>query len=173
MLTHKTSFGPMRAILALILLTPFALSVVAQETAVQSADNVYVGDGLVYYSLVANAAVADSARTDDNWDIIINGVEVHANRGGTILKAAFDTVSAAPESGLKDGPMKTSDGDGWYNYDMNDHLITPKTERTLVIELTDGTFAKLEFAGYNHRITGEPRFVSFRYVTSAADSRSF
>jgi hypothetical protein len=163
----------MRAILALMLLMPLALSAAAQETAVQSTDNLYVGDGLIYFSLVENVAVADDARTDDNWDIIINGVEVHANRSGTILEATFDSVSAAPEEGLKAGPMKTSSGDGWYNYDMNDHVITPKPERTLVIELTDGTFAKLEITGYNHRISDEPRYVSFRYVTSAADSRDF
>ncbi|NNE69179.1 MAG: hypothetical protein HKN29_02320 [Rhodothermales bacterium] len=162
----------MRA-LFFLLLAVFVLPVSAQDTEVKSADNVYVADGLVYYSLTNNAIVPADEKTATNWDILINGVELHANRAGLVITEAFDAVAEAPLEGMKNGMMKTADGEVWYNYDMNTHEISPKGDMTFVLMLADDSYAKLTVDSYYHRITEEPRYMSFRYVIAGGGERSF
>ncbi|NNE69083.1 MAG: hypothetical protein HKN29_01835 [Rhodothermales bacterium] len=163
----------MRALFFLLLATFVALPSSAQESKVQSATNVYVADGLVHYSLTNNAVVPADEKTATNWDILINGVELHANRAGLVVSEAFDAIAEAPLEGMKNSMMKTADGEVWYNYDMNTHEISPKGEMTFVLMLADDSYAKLTVDSYYHRITEEPRYMSFRYVIADGGERSF
>ncbi len=160
----------MRPTTLLLFATLFML---ASPAAAQSASDLYVGDGLVYYSLRSNEVVPDSARTKTNWDVMINGVEIHANRAGLLLETDYDDVSEAPLEGMSPGMMATSDDDSWYNYDMTDHVISPLPGRTFVLQLADDTYAKLEIQSYNHRISDDPRYISFRYAHQTDGSRNF
>lgn len=163
----------MRAIPFLLALILLSIPAFAQDTATKSADNVYVADGLVYYSLKDNAIVPAEEKTATNWDVLINGVELHANRAGLLITTAYDDVSEAPLEGMKNGMMKTAEGDVWYNYDMNTHEITPKGGMTFVLMLADDSYAKLTVDSYYHRITEEPRYMSFRYEIAKDGGREF
>jgi heme-binding HmuY-like protein len=160
----------MRIASLLLLVAAFLLPRSAEA---QSASDIYVGDGLVYYNLRSNEIVPDSARTKTNWDIMINGVEIHANRAGLILEEDFDSVDEAPLEGMSPGIMTTESDDSWYNYDMNTHIITPLPDRTFVLQLADDTYAKMEIQSYNHRISDDPRYVSFRFVLQPDGSLIF
>ncbi len=163
----------MRAIPFLLVLILLSIPALAQDSAVKTADNIYVADGLVYYSLKNNAIVSADEKTATNWDILINGVEMHANRAGLVITAAFDEVSEAPLEGMKNGMMKTAEGEVWYNYDMNTHEITPREGMTFVLMLADDSYAKLTVDSYYHRITEDPRYMSFRYEIAKDGGRAF
>lgn len=163
----------MRTLLVLLFASLLTLPALAQESSIQSADNVYVADGLVYYSLTTNSIIPSDEKTATNWDILINGVELHANRAGLVVTEAFDDIDEAPLEGMKNGMMKTADGEVWYNYDMNTHEISPKEGMTFVLMLADDSYAKLTVDSYYHRITEEPRYMSFRYVIAEDGARTF
>jgi hypothetical protein len=163
----------MRAFPFLLALILLAFPANAQDSPVKTVDNVYVADGLVYFSLTNNAIVPAEEKTATNWDILINGVEIHANRAGLLITTDFDAVSEAPLEGMKNGMMKTADGVTWYNYDMNTHEITPKQDMTFVLMLANDSYAKLTVEGYYHRITEEPRYMSFRYEVADGGGRAF
>ncbi|MFT4605650.1 MAG: hypothetical protein ACI9W4_002394 [Rhodothermales bacterium] len=163
----------MRAIPFLLVLILLSIPALAQDSAVKSVDNIYVADGLVYFSLKNNAVVSAEEKTATNWDILINGVEMHANRAGLVITEDFDAVSEAPLEGMKNGMMKTAEGEVWYNYDMNTHEITPKDGMTFVLMLADDSYAKLTVDSYYHRITEDPRHLSFRYEIAKDGGRVF
>ena len=164
---------PMRRIPAFLALFLLVLPAMGQDSPVQTVDNVFVADGLVYYSLANNAIVSPEDKTATNWDILINGVEIHANRAGLLLESAFEDVSEAPLEGMKNGIIKTADGGVWYNYDMNTHAITPKPGLTFTLMMADDSYAKLTVDSYYHRITEEPRYMSFRYEIAKDGGRAF
>lgn len=162
----------MRAFLPfLLILLAVALPAKAQE--IQSTDNLFVADGLVYFNLRTNSVVPSDEKTDTNWDILINGVEIHSNRGGQIVLAEFEDVAEAPIEGMKRGQFKTADGENWYNYDMSNHVITPKPGHTLVLMLADDSYAKFVVDSYYHRVTDEPRYMSFRFAVAAEGGTAF
>ena len=155
---------------AFVLSLLVAAPVLAQ---VQSVDNLYVGDGLVYFNLRDGVVVSEDEKTATNWDILINGVEVHPNRAGMLMEIPFDDLSEAPLEGMGRGQLKTVRGDAWYNYDMNTHIVTPVQDMTFIIMLADDSYAKLEILGYYHRVTEDPRYMSFRYQIAPDKGRVF
>ncbi|MBO6575944.1 MAG: HmuY family protein [Rhodothermales bacterium] len=161
----------MRFVLLLLMVLAATLPATAQD--VRSVDNLFVADGLVYFNLRTGEAVPAAEKTETNWDILINGVEIHANRGGQLLVAAFDDVAESPVEGMKRGLVKTADGEQWYSYDMSTHVVTPKEGHTFVLMLADDSYAKLVVDSYYHRVTEDPRYLTFRYTIADDGSPVF
>ena len=156
---------------ALVLLAALTASPVLAQT--QSVDNLYVGDGIIYFNLRDGVAVSEDDKTATNWDILINGIEVHPNRAGMLMEIPYEDLTEAPEEGMVRGSLKTVRGDAWYNYDMNTHVVTPVENMTFIVMLADDSYAKLEIQGYYHRVTDEPRYMTFRYEIAPEKGRAF
>jgi len=138
------------------------------------------GDGpFTLYSLRDNRVVLapeDEVRKDSAstaWDLGFRGTTVIVN-GGTsgpgegravLLDQPFEAVLEAPPDGLllADGERPcagggayavcTGSGNGWYLYAGNG-IVKPLPDRTLVVRLAEGGYAKVRFVDY--AIAGAP-----------------
>lgn len=155
------------AALSIVLLSS-SMPAVAQEV-----QNLYVGGGPVYYSLATNSVVPDSARTELNWDLLIEGTEIKPNGLGQLLAQNYTAVTESPQTGFSEGSVRTATGGRWYNYDQNAHFLWPLPDHTLVFLFMDGRYAKMEISSYYHSETEEVRYLTFRYTVSKPGERTF
>ena len=158
-----------RFVLAIALIV-FAGALPAQA---QEITNLYVGDGPVYIDLATGTAVAAADRTETNWDLVIDGVDVRPNGAGILIETPFADLTTAPEEGFGDGAFVSATGKRWYQYDPDSHFIWAVPGLTMVAGLKDGSFVKLEITSYYNLETDEPRWMSFHYARSEAGSRTF
>jgi hypothetical protein len=117
--------------------------------------NLNAADGIVYYDLETNQPVA---KTNKGWDIAFNKTSIQLNsadgkvEGQIVSGNNFDKVTKAPASGYKkDGATSVipgGSGNGWYNYNMDDHTIQPIADKVLVIKTTEGKYVKLAITSY-------------------------
>ncbi|QQT37933.1 HmuY family protein [Sphingobacterium spiritivorum] len=114
---------------------------------------------------------ADSAKyiKGTDWDIAFSGLynsTLYVNNGQLngnpaagntsrhkviLVKESYDRVNTAPsdadfdKSQLNDfGMIGNEDSQGWYNYNLTNHLVAVVPNRTYVIRLTNGKYAKLQ-----------------------------
>lgn len=140
---------------------------------------------------------ADSASIE--WDlgfqgtnIIVNGGSSGPGEGAALLtEALFEEVEEAPaDSELRvdgtatceDGPALAicpGSGNGWYNYNPANNVISPIPGRTLIVRTADGRFAKVRLLSYYQgnpspdEITPETpsRYFTLEYVFQDDGSR--
>ena len=128
-----------------------------------------------------DAARADSASTA--WDlgfrgtsVIVNGGASGPGQGGAAwVDEPFDAVTAPPpaEAFVTDGERPcprgeptavcSGSGNGWYRYEAPD--IVPVPNRTLVVRLADGGYAKVRFVSYYRGAPEEPGSTEPRFYT--------
>lgn len=119
------------------------------------------------FSFSENAIV-----TSDKWDIAFRGTTIIVN-GGTkyntedagepartgsgavsIVSDTFAGITLFPESATfkQDGntvyAIPTGTGKGWYNYNMQSHIISPIAGKVFVVKTHDGKYAKFEILSY-------------------------
>jgi hypothetical protein len=123
----------------------------------------------IYYSLVTHDVVDSSKRLTDEWDIsfanIYNsfvtannhlkstppGPEGTGNAALVLVKKSFDQVTEAPSDGEFEASESYAAWDGfpashigWYNYELDTHIMRAIAGRTIVIRTAKGKYAKLE-----------------------------
>ncbi|HUZ61845.1 MAG TPA: HmuY family protein [Hanamia sp.] len=146
-----------------------------------------------FYSLKDSAIVNATDSATSQWDfgilfvnIIINSHASGPGNGGVITKMGlFDTCTTAPLSGYSYDTTSTNLAidagltTGWYNYDLNTHVFSPKAGEYFLIKTADGHYAKLEilsvdYAGYTPpNPTPDSLIYTFRYNYQADGSGNF
>ena len=126
-------------------------------------------------------ARADSASTA--WDLGVRGTSVIVNGGASgpgqggaaWVDAPFDAVAAPPPASafVADGERPcprgeptavcSGSGNGWYLYQAPN--IVPVPDRTLVVRLADGGYAKVRFVSYYRGAPEEPGTTEPRFYT--------
>ncbi len=112
----------------------------------------------VYYDFSSESVVDKSA----DWDIAFKGTNIITNGGvhGTGNVKAAVVVSTFAD--LKEAPaddkfnedtdllnaIPSGSGNGWYEYNPANHLITPIAGRVIVVKTTEGNYAKMEILSY-------------------------
>lgn len=145
-----------------------------------------VGGEFVKFNFSKNEIV-----TDDSWDIAFRGTTVIVN-GGTeigitdepsrtgngavsIVSGTLDSVTTVPnasafvQDGMNNYAIPTGNGNGWYNYNPINHLITPISGKIFIIKTHDNKYAKLEIISYYKDAPLNPditlsRYYTFKYV---------
>lgn len=142
------------------------------------------------------------------WDIGFQGTTIIFNSGtsgpGTVQaqlleNTLFAELTTAPADGyLQDGEntcpgvvtpggtfpgspyvICTGGGNGWYNYDSSQNLITPLSGRTVVLQTSEGDYAKVRFLSYYQGNPNPPdpmaptRYYTFEYVLQPDGTRDF
>jgi hypothetical protein len=149
---------------------------------------------------------ADSAQwlKTNNWDIAFTGPynsEVYVNKGNyefnpgyggpaknavILLKQSYQNVTKAPEDAEFDksevnkiGWASNEQSPGWYFYSLTTHLMQPIPDRTYVIRLTNGKFAKLQllnvYKGNPPAVTDlnwPAPYLTFKYFVQEDGSRN-
>ncbi len=146
-----------------------------------------VGGVFTKFSFSQNAIV-----TDESWDIAFRGTTIIVN-GGTaigisdeptrtgngavsIVSNTLSAVTTIPNAStfVQDGAntyaIPTGSGNGWYNYNSTNNLITPIAGKIFVVKTHDGKYAKMEIISYYKDAPANPdpavgsRYFTFKYV---------
>ncbi|MNE45773.1 hypothetical protein D3C80_1400780 [compost metagenome] len=111
-----------------------------------------------------------------NSDIYINNANVDGSPGheGPVKNTAillinqpYQSVTIAPDDGefdqsnlTKIGMTDSKNTEGWYSYNGTSHIMNTFPDRTYVLRLTNGKFAKIQFMS---TYKGNPPAVTDRY----------
>ncbi len=145
-----------------------------------------------YFSFEENKLVPS---VDGNWDIGFKGLSIIVNSGisgdgsaeAAIVQGVFEQYNAVPESlelkidtdtGLA---IPTGSGNGWYNYNMTTHLVSPQPGNILIVKTNAGNYVKMEILSYYKDnppmnevdLTTPSAYYTFQYVLQPDGSRSF
>ena len=101
---------------------------------------------------------------DRLWTISFNRTSIEANTGTSIqvVDQSFEQLIAAPKAGYE-AALEKGSGKSWYEYDMLSHSITPLTQKTIVVKLPSGKYAKIEIQNYYKDGKGDSGYYTFRY----------
>ncbi len=124
-----------------------------------------VSGAFTKFSFAKNAVV-----TDNSWDIAFRGTTILVNGSAKIgiadepertgnaavstLTSTLDAVTKVPEAATfkQDGPntyaIPTGSGNGWYQYNSTNHLISPIPGKIFVVRTHDGKYAKFEILSF-------------------------
>lgn len=131
--------------------------------------------------------------SDTEWDIAFRGATIAVNGGTetgtidepartsdagiTIVNGTFEDVTEIAEDTDFDQDSQngfaipTGSGNGWYNYDFTTNILSPIPGKILLVETTDGNYAKVEILSYYEDAPSdidpfqdESRYYTFRYA---------
>ena len=155
--------------------------------------------------LLKNQAERDAYFKTNKWDLAFTGPynsEVFLNNGNdqfnpgyqgpvtntavVMIDQAYDSVNNAPDDAsfnnsevTKIGWASSSSSAGWFFYSLNNHICVPIKNRTYVLRLPNGKYAKLEMQNI---YKGNPAvvtdlfwpapYISFRYYVQQDGSRN-
>ncbi len=146
------------------------------------------------FSFKDNAQVANSDSATTKWDIgfrgtsiIVNGGAIRAGKGGAYTYTGlFDELKEIPaaqvfntDQSVSILAIPTGSGNGWYNYNAANNIISPIAGRVFVIKTGDGKYAKVEILSYYKDAPASPtassisRYFTFRYIYQGDGSTTF
>ena len=145
-----------------------------------------------YFSFEENELVPS---VDGNWDIGFKGLSIIVNSGisgegnaeAAIVQGVFEQYNTIPESvELKtDTPaglaIPSGSGNGWYNYNMTTHLVSPQPGNILILKTNGGKYVKMEILSYYKdnppmnevNLTTPSAYYTFQYVLQPDGSKTF
>jgi hypothetical protein len=107
--------------------------------------------------------------TTDDWDVAFSTTTILVNGGvkmtdsepdrkgsgaASIVSSTFANVTLYPAAStfVQDAAtvyaIPKGSGKGWYNYDMNSHIVSPIAGKVFVVKTHDGKYAKFEILSY-------------------------
>ena len=131
----------------------------------------------------------------DDWDIAFRGLTIIVNGGEQVSDdepmrtgnaAAYVVDGTFAEINEVDETMFSQDsvngyaipknGEGWYEYNMNTHVVNALAGKIIVVQTADGHYAKMEVLSYYKDAPAEPdastdeaQYYTFNYVYQPND----
>lgn len=144
-------------------------------------------DTYTFFRFSDSTIVPNSDSASTKWDIgfrnttiILNsGVNGPGNVEGQVLQNILSEIAKAPESGYSQDGEDGNVFSGWYNYNMESHVINPKAGYIFIIHTQDGKYVKMEVSSYYQGAPAEPTsedvasYYTFKYVIQPDGSRDF
>ncbi len=161
-----------RLLLLLAAVLP-AAGTIAQE--VKNITNLNASAGAAYFNLELGKQIhTDRSHTAD-WDISFAKTTISLNEkaGVTaqVVAVSFESLGKAPAAGYRKDTdeskaIPTGSGNGWYNYNIEDHTILPIADRTIVVKTGNGKKYKIGISSYNKdgKLFEGTGFYTFRYA---------
>lgn len=135
----------------------------------------------------------NSTVTGDDWDIAFRGTTIIVNGGAkigitdepertgnaavSVVNNTLEDVAKAPDAAtFKQDATNTyaiprGSGNGWYSYNMDNHMISPIAGKIFVVRTHDGKYAKFEVLSYYKDAPANPdpltvpsEYYTFRFV---------
>ena len=148
-----------------------------------------------FFSFKNNSIIDRTDSATVNWDIgfktttiIVNGGTSGPGIGAALVYTGiFSDLTSAPSSGyttdnsaiVPPNAIPTGSGNGWYNYNSTDHVISAIPGRVLVFRTAQGKYAKVEIISYYKDAPINPtsadiaRYYTFRYMYQDDGSKNF
>ena len=156
-----------------------------------------VGGAFTKFSFSQNKVV-----TDNSWDIAFRGTTIIVNGGAkigitdepertgsgavSIVAGTFASVTAFPAATTfkQDAStvyaIPTGSGNGWYNYNTSNNIISPIAGKVFVVKTHDGKYAKFEILSYYKDAPANPdpatavaRYFTFNFAYQANSTTTF
>lgn len=155
-----------------ILSLSFLTSQSALAQAVKTEKNLDAKSKTTFFDLETGKVVKET----ENWDLAFNNTAIKLNSKAKVSaqilsNTSFDKITKAPEAGYKQDTQSTSaiptgTGNGWYNYDMATHALTPIPGKVIVVKTPSGKHIKLEVLSYyfDQEEYNETGFYTFKYA---------
>lgn len=146
------------------------LTAIAQSSKTEK--NLDAKSKTTFFNLEAGKIVKET----EKWDLAFNNTTIKINSKQNVSaqilsNTKFDQVTKAPESGYKkdsqsSSAIPTGSGNGWYNYDMATHALTPIPGKIIIVKTASGKHVKLEVLSYyfDEEDYNETGFYTFRYA---------
>lgn len=161
----------MKKILLFLFVSGISLTYAQSVKKVEQLD---ASKNIVYYSLEKNKIVGNK---NEQWDIAFQRTEISLYTDATGKKKAsatllkntdFDKLTKTPKANFaadngKEKAIKSGSGNGWYVYNMEDHIIDPIPQTVIIVKTASGKYAKIEIQNYYHSSSYAPGFYTFRY----------
>lgn len=140
-----------------------------------------------FFRFSDSTIVPNSDSASNKWDIGFRGTTIILNSNisgpgnatGQVVKSTLDALTTAPEGNYLSDSTSGNVFADWYDYNMQEHVITPKPGYILVIHTNDGKYVKMEILSYYKGAPATPtsddvqRHYTFRYVYQEDGSRNF
>lgn len=127
--------------------------------------------------------------TGENWDIAFRGLTILVNGGEKYLddepartgnagiyfaSGTFNEIETVHTEEFQQDSgegLAITTGTGWYNYNFENHIVTPIPGKIIVVRTHDGKYAKMEIISYYkdnpdpiESEVHQPRHYTFNYV---------
>lgn len=146
-----------------------------------------------YFSFAENKTVEGS---NADWDIAFKGTTIIVNSGISgngsaevaLHEGIFEEITEVPANTdfkvdtQESLAIPTGAGNGWYNYNAQNHHITPKPGVVILVKTNSGHYAKLEILSYYKdnppmsevdAFTTPTAYYTFRFVLQTNGSVEF
>ncbi len=162
----------LRVILPLLILS---VSYTASSQEEKTITNLNASGGKIYFNLASGKEVsAEKAHTSD-WDLSFAKTTIGLNEKGKVMaqvvNSTYEDLKKAPAKGYRQdteesSAIPTGSGNGWYNYNMEDHTIVPIADRSIVVKAVDGKKYKIRILSYNkdQKSFENTGYYSFQYT---------
>ncbi len=146
------------------------------------------------FSFSANAVV-----TNDQWDVAFRGTSIVINGGTAIglaneptrtgnasvsmVSSTLDALKAIPaastfkQDAANTYAIPTGSGNGWYNYNPTNHMISPVPGKIFVVKTHDGKYVKFAIISFYKDAPASPdplttasNYYSLRFVMTSQSS---
>lgn len=146
-----------------------------------------------YFSLRTGQLLTNADSNSTDWDLAFKSTTIRTNSGisgpgegrALVVVSAFEEVLEAPadtelrsDVATNNYAILTGSGNGWYNYNPANMVISPIPGRTIVVKLGDGSgYAKVSITSYYQNAPTSPtgtepsRYYTFRYVVNTDGTR--
>lgn len=152
----------------------FASLSIANAQQAKKVELLDASSGGIYYDLEQGKSTKDKSGA---WDIGFNKTDVMVNPGKDgkakatallVSGTSFDKLTKVPKGVFKtdagdDTAIQKGSGNGWYQYNMEDHSITPMADRVIVVKTRSGKYVKIDIQNYYDNKTFQSGFYTFRY----------
>ncbi|PUZ23886.1 hypothetical protein GA0116948_10840 [Chitinophaga costaii] len=121
----------------------------AQAQDIKTLRNINASQGTTYLDLQHG----DTVSSNRHWDIALFKTTLSVNEPAILLHAKFEELVKAPDAPYQTDSdtlkaIPTGSGKGWYQYNMEEHTITPLPDKVIVLKVDDQTFIKLQIESY-------------------------
>lgn len=106
---------------------------------------------------------------DETWDISFAHTTVAVKNIAQVVDSGFDELTVAPTDGYKADTqdkkaIPTGSGNGWYDYSIFKHSITPLPDKVIVVKTSDNRYVKITILSYYKDFHGDSGYYTFRYA---------
>ncbi len=142
----------------------------SQVSANKKITNLNASADAVYLNLETGAILNAADTTKSSWDIAFQHTAVTlAGKASAqvIADTGFDKINVAPTGGYLQGKaaVPSGSGNGWYNYNMDNHIVSPIPGRVILIHTASGKYVKLAVDSYYREGTdSEPGYYTLHYT---------
>jgi len=154
----------------LFLMSAIVLPAFSQTNTHKNVSNLDAAGKITYLNLETSAVMTALDTLTNGWDVAFQHTAIilpDKAAAQVVANSSFEKITVAPAGGYRQGrsAVPPGSGNGWYNYNMNTHIISPIPGRVILIRTASGKYVKLVIDSYyKDGADGEPGYYTLHYA---------